>query len=67
MRAVCESCGANTGAGEPHKATVPCPSIDEIDGMMLDGDCEATDGCTVDPDGKCEHGHRSWLLVYGLI
>jgi hypothetical protein len=34
---------------------------------MLDGDVEATDGCIVEPDGTCEHGCKSWLLVLGYI
>ena len=32
-----------------------------------DGGCEATDGCFVEPDGICPHGHKSWLLELGLI
>jgi hypothetical protein len=32
-----------------------------------DGSCEATDGCWVEPDGRCEHGKPSWLLALGLI
>jgi hypothetical protein len=32
-----------------------------------DGGCEATDGCWVEPDGVCEHGHPSWLLRLGYI
>jgi hypothetical protein len=27
--------------------------------------CEA--GCTVEPDGKCPHGHPSILLATGLV
>ncbi len=34
---------------------------------MMDGDCWATDGCPVEPDGTCEHGKKSWPLVMGLI
>lgn len=29
--------------------------------------CEATDGCWVEPDGICEHGHPSWLLYLGGV
>ena len=48
--------------------TVPEPSMDEIGDMVFDRmDCESTDGCTTDPDGHCEHGHPSWLLVLGII
>lgn len=35
--------------------------------MMEDGGCEATDGCWVEPDDVCPHGHKSWLLELGLI
>ena len=32
-----------------------------------DSGCEATDGCWVEGDGCCPHGHFSWLLVLGMI
>lgn len=35
--------------------------------MIEDSGCEATDGCWVEPDGMCPHGHPSWFLVLGLI
>ncbi len=28
---------------------------------------EVVDGCMVEPDGKCPHGHKSPLRVLGLI
>ena len=43
------------------------PDDDEIMEMVMDGECEATDGCNVEPDGTCEHGHPSWALREGLI
>lgn len=43
------------------------PSIEQLEEWESDGGCEATDGCWVEPDGTCEHGKRSWLLVLGLI
>lgn len=43
------------------------PSIEELMDWMEDGIAEATDGCDVEPDGRCEHGCESWLLVLGLI
>lgn len=64
---VCESCGRDIGAGERHKATQPRPDMDTLEEWVSDCMCEATDGCTVEPDGECPHGHRSWLLVLGLI
>jgi hypothetical protein len=51
-----------------HKPTTDEPSMDELqDWLIMDGDCEATDGCVVEPDGRCGHGHPSWPLVLGLI
>lgn len=43
------------------------PSEDELMDMFMDGECTATDGCLVEPDGVCPHGHKSWLLVLGMI
>jgi len=47
--------------------TEDAPDIDTLEGWMMDGGCEATDGCWVEPDGVCEHGHPSWLLAMGMI
>lgn len=48
--------------------TVDQPSDDEIGAMLVDAiDTEATDGCQVEPDGLCPHGHPSWLIVLKLI
>jgi hypothetical protein len=44
------------------------PSLEELQRQVEeDGGCEAIDGCWVEPDGSCEHGQPSWLLVLGLI
>ena len=44
------------------------PSWEQLeDWQYNEGGCEATDGCWVEPDGKCEHGCDSWLIVLGLI
>lgn len=43
----------------PDDATIEC--------WICDGVVEATDGCTVEPDGICPHGHPSWLLRIGII
>lgn len=43
------------------------PDVDQLQGWMDEGGCEATDGCWVEPDGICEHGKQSWLLVLGMI
>lgn len=60
----CETCGRLPG--ERHKATRGVPSLETIEGWETRGEHEATDGCVVEIDGKCEHGHRSWTLVLGL-
>lgn len=50
----------------------PEPEDDEPDDEQLmawvtDSVVAATDGCAVEPDGVCPHGHPSWLLRLGLI
>ena len=47
--------------------TVARPTDDELWGYVFDGVCVATDGCTIEPDGVCQHGYPSWLLYLGLI
>ncbi len=48
--------------------TVDPPDFETLEAWMVDdGCCEATDGCIVEPDGRCPHGHPSWLLKFGLI
>ena len=55
--------------------TWPAPTIDEpadqneylADTMFGSEQSEATDGCTVEPDGTCPHGYPSWELYWGLI
>lgn len=34
---------------------------------VFDGNCEATDGCRVEPDGECPHGFPSWVKVFRLL
>ena len=43
------------------------PSVATMQNWMFDGVAKATDGCTVEPDGHCEHGKPSWLIVEGVI
>lgn len=43
------------------------PSIATMQNWMFDGVARATDGCEVEPDGTCEHGAQSWLIVEGII
>ena len=37
------------------------------DAILGDGSVEVADGCLVEPDGVCPHGHWSPLRVLGLI
>ena len=43
------------------------PSEQTIKRWDNEGYCRTTDGCKVEPDGICSHGHESWLLVLGYI
>jgi hypothetical protein len=43
------------------------PSLKSLEKMSDNGVAKATDGCRVEPDGVCPHGHKSWLLVVGCI
>ncbi|MDG6938493.1 MAG: hypothetical protein JRN42_08175 [Nitrososphaerota archaeon] len=55
------------------KPTISLPSEDEILEMLknavMDNETsfETSDGCMVEPDGICEHGHPTWLVRFGLI
>ncbi|MGV0985062.1 MAG: hypothetical protein ACOYB2_10935 [Limnohabitans sp.] len=50
-----------------HVDVDPMPDDEQIEEWVMDSVCEATDGCSVEPDGRCEHGHPSWLLRLGLV
>jgi len=43
------------------------PSVKTLERWIRDGVAKATDGCRVEPDGTCQHGAQSWLLVLGYI
>lgn len=59
---------SKTGPNPPFlKPEVDEPDEEELERFALDGVCDTTDGCTVEPDGYCEHGHVSWLLYLGLM
>jgi len=47
--------------------TVPIPSDEVLKDWFMDSICESTDGCRVEEDGICQHGHRSWFLYLGII
>ena len=49
------------------EVTTPRPSDEELEEMVMDSVVDATDGCMVEPDGCCQHGHPSWLIALGLI
>jgi hypothetical protein len=62
----CESCGR--AYGERHKVLTEPPDLADLERWIFDLDnTEATDGCEVEPDGYCEHGHLSWLRQLGMI
>jgi len=65
----CESCGGSYDYEQQrivHKMD-PAPDDEQLREWVFDSVCEATDGCEVEPDGRCEHGHESWLLALGMI
>ena len=47
--------------------TTKTPSIKTMERWIMDGVAKATDGCRVEPDGECQHGAKSWLIVLGYI
>lgn len=65
IEAECPTCGRLEG--ERHKATRKAPTVGTMERWMEEGVARATDGCRVEPDGVCEHGHASWILRLGLI
>lgn len=40
-----------------------------LNNLVMDSVCPALceEGCEVEPDGRCEHGHPSVLIALGLI
>lgn len=47
--------------------TVDTPSERQLSEWSSDVVCDATDGCVVEHDGVCPHGHPSWLKYLGLV
>ena len=47
--------------------TVPRPTMEQFEEWCISPICEATDGCRIEPDGVCSHGHPSWLLYLDII
>ena len=47
---------------------VPYPEMEDIEDWVFDrSDVETPDGCIVEPDGRCEHGLDSWLIILGIM
>ena len=65
MEVECPKC--HRKQGEKHIATRKRPSLKTLERWVFDGVAQATDGCRVEPDGTCQHGHSSWLLVLGYM
>ena len=61
----CPKC--HRAAGERHVATTKPPTMAKMEKWVSDGIAKATDGCRVEPDGECSHGHTSWIRVAGYI
>lgn len=61
----CPSC--HRLMGEKHKTVTKRPTMASMNRWISNAVAKATDGCEVEPDGICEHGHSSWLLVLCLI
>ncbi len=57
---------ADTGLPYP-EPTTDQPGEEELWAMLFAGACPATDGCEVEPDGTCPHGHPAWLRRLSLI
>lgn len=70
MSVVCVNVAANALPVAPAPKTpkkAKAPSIATMERWMADGVAKATDGCRVEPDGRCGHGKPSWLLYLGYI
>ncbi len=50
----------------PIKKKMKGPSYKTMMQWIEDGRAKATDGCWVEPDGRCPHGCRSWLIELGI-
>jgi hypothetical protein len=59
----CERCGKQFTVPARHFS----PSVRKLQRWVEDGVARALDGCDVEPDGTCLHGHPSWLLVLGYV
>lgn len=57
------------GYKEKYTSAVKCtvPSMKTLTKQMFDGICKTPDGCNVEPDGTCQHGYPSWLIILGIM
>lgn len=62
---ICPTCKRTQGA--QHVATTKAPCMATLERWAYDGIARATDGCVVEPDGYCPHGHQSWILRLGMV
>ena len=46
---------------------MPEPEFVSLAQFLFEAVAETTDGCLIEPDGTCEHGHPSWLRHLGVI
>ena len=43
------------------------PTIKQLEKWSNAGACPTPCGCRVEPDGSCEHGLDSWLIICGVM
>lgn len=54
----------DTKTGRKRKAKPP--SVKSMTKWVCDGIAKTPDGCRTEPDGCCEHGFNSWLILMGV-
>ena len=62
----CPKCADPSYVGR-HVATTKAPSVATMERWSNDCVARATDGCRTEPDGRCEHGHQSWMMRMGVV
>jgi len=45
----------------------PKPDIEQLEAWARESGCYTSCGCWVEPDGVCEHGVPSWMMLLGFI
>ena len=66
MMPTCEDGGMQSCDGNDENTETPTLLRALMD-AEIEGVVEAEDGCQVEPDGRCEHGFRSPLLIAGVL